>query len=79
MRLRLGLYRDANLHCGTVLENEFGLSLLRNLIMILVNKRSGSVRPKKPYSAIRKNTNPVSRATVLQSLSPSIADHTTVS
>ena len=54
MRLRLGLYRDADLHCGTVLEDEFGLSLLRNLIMILANKRSGSVRPKKPHSAIRQ-------------------------
>lgn len=54
MRLRLGLYLDADLHCGTVLEDEFGLSLLRNLIMILANKRSGSVRPKKPHSAIRQ-------------------------
>ena len=79
MRLRLGLYRDADLHCGTVLEDEFGLSFLRNLITILDNKRSGSVHPKKPHSAIRQNTNPVSRATVLQSPSPSIADHTTVS
>lgn len=47
MRLRLELYHDADLHCGTVLENEFGLSGL-----------SGSVRPKKPHSAIRQNTNP---------------------
>ena len=65
MRLRLGLYHDADLHCGRVLENEFGLS--------------GSVPPKKPHSAIRQNTNPVSRATVLQSPSPSIDDHTKMS
>ena len=55
MRLRLGLYRDADLHCGTVLEDEFGLSLLRNLIMILANKRSGSVRPKSPIVQFDKH------------------------
>ena len=52
--MRLGLYHDADLHCGTVLENEFGLSLLRNLIMILANKTSGSVRPKSPIVQFNK-------------------------
>ena len=47
-RLTLELYHDADLHCGNVLEDEFGLSFLRNLTTILDNKRSGSVRPKTP-------------------------------
>ena len=47
-RLTLELYHDADLHCGNVLEDEIGLSFLRNLTTILDNKRSGSVRQKNP-------------------------------